>query len=180
MNPVSRPEDCAGAPGTIRLGNKTYLVSAASDEGMMIVLRYLRRHIPTPLDMYDKVSSHPVWSRLPAETQARIAGEAADKAMAGDRDASPEVYADLLMQAPHCRFLAWVLLQEHAQGLQLADLDPLITEDTAPVVFLQLQRESGMEGMGKRLSQSGSPAAPTDGSSTDSSSESRSAGTPSA
>ncbi len=146
----------------------------------MIVLRYLRRHIPTPLDMYDKVSSHPVWSRLPAETQARIAGEAADKAMAGDRDASPEVYADLLMQAPHCRFLAWVLLQEHAQGLQLTDLDQLITEDTAPVVFLQLQRESGMERLGKSLSRSGSPSDQSAGSFTASSSESPSAGIPSA
>ncbi len=150
-----KPEDAAGAPGSITLGGKTFLVAAATDEVMMIVLRYLRKHVPSPLDMYDRVASHPVFAKLPEATQQSLAEEAARKAINGNGDVPPEVYTDLLMQAPGCRFLAWVLLRDAQPNLTLEQLDPLITEDTAPVVFLQLQRESGMEALGKRQSRSG-------------------------
>ncbi len=144
-----KPEDQVGAPGSLTLGGRTFLVSAATDEMMMIVLRHLRKHVPSPLDMYAQVAAHPAFAVLPEETRRALAEEAARKALAGGGEVPGEVYTDLLLAAPGCRFLAWVLLRDHQPNLTLESLTPLITDENAPVVFMQLQRESGMEALGK-------------------------------
>jgi hypothetical protein len=140
----SNGEAVAGAPGTIALGDRVYLVAAASHADLMTVRRRLKKHVKSPLAMYADLVGDPRFRTLPKKVRDDLAREAGQLRMRGEVALSAEMVDDMLSQAEHCRFLAWILLRKLQPDLTLEALTPLIDEDAAPVVYAELIRESGM------------------------------------
>lgn len=140
-------EHVAGAPGSITLGGRTFLVAQATHGDLMTVRQRLKKFVPGPLQMYAQIIAQEGFDLLPQAVRDRLASEAAELAMKGEKALSAELVADLLCEASHCRFLAWILLRKHEPALKLEDLAPLIDDEVAPAVFAELARESGLSGL---------------------------------
>lgn len=144
---INVPESVAGAPGTLRLNGRTFLVGQATHADLMAVRRRLKKAIKPPLEMYGRLASDPHFELLPEDVRRELAREAAQLTMRGEVALSAEMAMELLTEPEHCRFLAWVLLRKCHPDLRLDELTPLVTEDNAAAVCVELARESGLEAL---------------------------------
>lgn len=142
------PEAQAGAPGSIELGGEVYAVPQASDSDLMEVRRWLKKHVPGPLEMYSALVADPKFRTLPRKVRDELAAEAGRMKMRGETPLTGELAAEMLQEPEHCAFLAWVLLRQLRPGLKLSDLKPLITQENAGRVFFELHEASGMDSLG--------------------------------
>lgn len=142
------PEAAAGAPGNIELGGRLYAVAQATDADLMEVRRWLKKHVPNPLRMYAEVAKDPHFRTLPKKARDELAKEAAQLQMRGETPLTGELAADMLMEAKHCAFLAWVLLRTLNPEVTYEAMKQVITDENAGKVFMDLHAESGMDSMG--------------------------------
>ncbi len=148
MDEKNTSENIAAAPGTITLGERTFLVDQHSHADGMAIRKWLKKHVTPPLQMYAELVSDPHFKQLPEHVRDELAREAGQLKMRGETPLTEGMIENMLMEPKHCRFFAWITLRKRHPDLQLEELTPLITEENAAVVCGDLLLASGWDSKG--------------------------------
>ena len=153
MDTTNSNESIISPPGTIDLGGKTYLVSKPMEKDVFAVAMYAKK--------LAKRKYNPIRETLDA-LQGLTASEEAKTAVilqAHRVQSSGEVPADAisdeLMGPKGCAFYAWILIRKNHPEVTLEQLQALITEDNAVVVFADLDEASGAKMIHRGFEDSG-------------------------
>lgn len=145
---TNSPEAAAAGPGVIELGGELYAVAQATPADLMEVRRWLKKHVKGPLEMYADLVADPKFRKLPRRVRDDLAREAGQLRLRGEVALTDEMAADMLQQAKHCAYLAWVLLRKLQPALTCKGLAEHITDENASKVFFELHDASGMDSLG--------------------------------
>lgn len=139
-----------GAPGSIELDGKTYLVGQPTDADFVAVRRYLNKTftekakspIAATVAEINKIEG------LSAEDRATMLKEAVALQPSGPR-ASTEAFTDLLFEPEACSFLAWLLIRKNHQEVTLEDIRATITDENLDSILADLFKASGLADLEK-------------------------------
>lgn len=159
MKPKQLANAVTGAPGTISLGGKTYLVGQPTPDDMRAVAVFLGKRVKSPLQ---KLVDSPAWARLTEAQQDRLLARTMDVSP-DDVSVGGDDAMHILTSVDGCRFLAWLLIRKRHPEITAAEIAGAITEENAEQVFVDLDEASGILSLEKNSGgQPGSAAtAPT-------------------
>lgn len=135
-----------GAPGTIKLGGRTYLVGQPGLEDASSVAAFLKTHARKPLN---ELQDDPAFAYLPADEQKSRLLDAARLQL--DQQRQPwtgEAALAAMMTLQGVRFQAWLLIRKHHPEFAFDDACKLITEENYVPVSIELDFVSGMAKLG--------------------------------
>lgn len=158
MDNATAQEIVSGAPGTITIGETTYLVAQATKRDMMTIKGHIDKLLLSPINsIKNDIKDWP-------PEYAKIAIDAAVKVQLGitrkqeTEDDKAENYTRLLFTPEGVQFMAFVLLRKNHPNITLEYLKSVINDDNAPSIGAQLVDESKLDKLGESLGRSGSPA----------------------
>src|SRR5438105_5032681 len=102
MTSADKNELAAGAPGTVEIGGRVYLVSQPTDAMFLTVKGYVKQRVKTPLQAVAEDLKN-----LPPSLQVE-ALRAAAVVQAGGSALTAEAMQDVLLTPDGAAFLAWV------------------------------------------------------------------------
>lgn len=136
-----------GAGGSIRLGETDYPVGQPTDRDHAM----LAAELP-------KIAGRQRQNRLFSLTRAMGSFAAAREFLDAtdpppvfdgeDKDQVARSLQRVILTADGCRYLAWLLIRKQQPAITLESLRPLITEDNASAVAIELMAECGMMAIG--------------------------------
>lgn len=133
-----------GAPGTIKLGDRTVLVAQPSDADFITLRKELRRQFverrKSPLQ-----SIVADVALLPPHLQTNVIREAVGLQNNGGEEPTGEQVMEGLYQPEGCRFWVWYLARKCDPTLKLEDLSPLIDEHNVDEVLAALLEAAGLK-----------------------------------
>jgi hypothetical protein len=133
-----------GAPGTIELGGKTYLVGQPDDQVFATLKGYLAERLQSPF----QAIADDLKFLSAADREAAIRAAVALKA-GGGVDVT-QAFADKQLRQPHgCAFLAWLLIRKEQPEAKLEDIHKAVTQDAVIDVLAKLYTAAGMDSLGK-------------------------------
>lgn len=131
-----------GAPGTIKIGDQTYLVSQPSRADYMTLRKHLagvlKRTKIAPL-----AAIAPELAGLPPEFQ-KMAIEAAVKIKESGREATNDNITELLMEPAGVAFWAWLLIRKNEPAVSLAEFEKAITVENVDAIAADLLAANGL------------------------------------
>ena len=135
----------SGAPGTIKLGDRTYLVAQPDHKDIAAIGAYLNKRAKSPVQA---LQEDPDFQRLPAAEREPKLDEAArrkfDQAMPYDGKS----VLDALTSPDGVRFMAWLLIRKADPSVQYEEIEPLVTAENADLVHQKLSAASGLNILG--------------------------------
>jgi hypothetical protein len=156
VDPKTADELAAGAPGTVTLGGKLWLISPPSDEVMLTLRQWVAQRMETPVEAIAKKVRN-----LPPELQEAAIREAVRSEAAGS-DVTAERINRELATVEGASFWFWLLAREHQPDVDLEkDVRPLVTEANVFGVLIDLHRASSLARVAKNLPSGGGSAGPT-------------------
>lgn len=132
-----------GAPGTISVGETTFLVGQPTDADFVT----MRKHF---VKVWKARNSAPLKAvaeavkGLPPAVAAEAIKEAA-RLQAGNQEPSDDAIKGMIHDAECCAFWVWVLAKKHDAGLKLDVVQSLVTDETVDDVFAQLLVATGLK-----------------------------------
>lgn len=140
-----------GGPGTLMIGDATYLVSQPSEADIRTLKHHLRKHATTPLQaIRDELQHMDPMTR--AET-LRIAVEMQSR----PRDLTPDTIVDLLLNPDNAAFLVWLLVRENHPDATQATIRSGIIDSNVVQLLADLYEACGLAAViaGKATGRSG-------------------------
>lgn len=150
---MSADQNIAGAPGTINLGGRTFLVAQPTDSDMRAIAAFLQKHALSPVAALE---ADPDFKYLPPEMQEEKRRDAALlKFKQGTPFDGPSAL-QALTGLEGTRFVAWILCRKREPTLTLEQVAGLITEANYLAAAVELDVASGMADLGNSAGRPGS------------------------
>ena len=142
-----------GAPGTIMLGGKPYLVAPPVPEDMGTIGAYLKQHAKSPVAA---LRDDPDFAYLPEDVQQERLRDAARRKFSDSQPFDPVSALEVLTSLEGTRFIAWVLLRKLEKAITYDQIVELVTRDNFERVSVELDIASGMAALGNAAGPPGS------------------------
>lgn len=134
-----------GAPGTIKLGEKTYMVAQPTDKDMGAIAAFFQRRAKSPVAA---LQDDPDFKFLSADEQRERLAVAAKKKFDQALPFDAHSMLSALTSVEGVRFMAWLLIHKADPSFTPELAASLITEENCVAVSVQLDDASGMAALG--------------------------------
>lgn len=156
MDQDMQNEVATGAPGTLPLGGKVWIVSQPSAQHFSMLRQWARKRLKKPLASVAREVEG-----LPIELQ-QAAIEAAVKLNESGSELTADRIQDELTTVEGCGWWLWVLTREHHPDATPATFRALMDEDTVHGVLADLRKATRLEDVDPNANGgSGAPHSPT-------------------
>lgn len=146
-------DNVAGAPGTLEIGDKTFVVNPPTDKDMREIAKFLRKGTKSAVGMISEQIRSGI---IPVEVRAEAIKAAVETDAGGGAMPTGALAFDRMNSTEGVRFRLWVCARKLQPGLQLKDLESLVTEENCDQVNEDLDRATGMAGLGNSPGRPGS------------------------
>lgn len=142
MDTSAQNEAIVSAPGTINLGDTTYLIAKPTESDTFAVFQYARKQAAKHYNPIREAME--AIKDLDCTEAQRTAILLQAHRVQASREVPSEVISDFLMSARGAAFFFWILARKNHAELTLEKAEKLITEDNATSVFAELDEASGV------------------------------------
>ena len=141
VNNAQESEATISAPGTIKLGNTTYLVAKPSEKDVFAVFFHAKKEAKKLFNPIQEVTDALRGLPVSEQQKTELLLQAHRVKVSGEE---PEDASTAYLTSPRgAAFYAWMLIRKEHPGVTLEEIQGLITEDNVVSVFADLDEASG-------------------------------------
>lgn len=141
-----------GAPGTITLGGKLYLVGQPAMEDTSAIAAFLKQTVRTHLQ---ELQEDPAFTLLDEDEQRTKLKEAAKRQLGNGQKWSNQAALEALTSLSGVRFLAWLMIRKKQPEIGYEEICSLINDENRVPVSVQLDFATGMAHLGNSAGRPG-------------------------
>lgn len=144
MDQQQANDAATGAPGTVVVGEKIYLVSQPTDADFVTLRKHLR-------ELFGRSAKSPLKAimddlkMLPLHLQAEAIKAAVQQQSGGGSEPTADAMQSILYTPEGCCFWLWLLARKNDRALDIQTVRASITEENVDDILAQIMRATASE-----------------------------------